>query len=544
QTIVAVKQHWMGDRASLKAHGQAITDHIGQVASAASGEPGQAELTRTYEVLVRMCDLEHGGFGSAPKFPTPHTFTYLLQHAFRAGKDSAREMAAHSLRAIARGGIHDHVGGGFHRYSTDYEWRLPHFEKMLYDQAQLARAYLEAYQATGDEGLADAARDIFGYVLRDMRDKGGAFYSAEDADSEGEEGKFYVWTLDELKAVLGEKDGARIADVFDSSADGNFHDEATRSKTGANVLHMTKHIARDEYIALRPLLDKLLAHRAKRVRPGLDDKIITSWNGLMIGALALGARVLGERQYVEAAREAAAYIWERHRDKDGALLRASRNGRAQTAAFLDDYAFLADGLLELYQATFEPEHLQRALELTEQMRASFLDRDKGAFFFSAQGQSDLILRQKLFHDGALPAGNSVAARVLLRLAALTGRDEYTDEARGVFRAAMGDMAGYSPAGFTALMAAVDWQVNGMREVVIAVPGDVDASPWLKAINQRYLPDTFVIVRGALSVKSLSAILSFTHEQKPVDGRITAYVCKNRACAARVTDVQAMIRLLS
>ncbi|HJX13904.1 MAG TPA: thioredoxin domain-containing protein, partial [Dehalococcoidales bacterium] len=357
------------------------------VALPPGAELGEDVLHRAWEELAPRFDTRYGGFGTAPKFPSPHNLTFLLRYGKRTGREEARDMVERTLRAMRRGGIHDHIGFGFHRYATDPTWLVPHFEKMLYDQALLATAYLEAYQATGREEYARTAREIFTYVRRDMTAPEGAFYTAEDADSEGVEGKFYVWTSAEIKQILAPGEADLFTRVFNIREEGNFADGAESGRTGHNIPHLTRpleEISAELQIPLSKLEQKLEAirrklftHREQRVRPHRDDKILTDWNGLMIAALALGARALGEPEYAAAARQAADFILNNLVGPDGRLLHRYRDGEAAIPAHLDDYAFLVHGLVELYEATFEVGYLERALALNRQLLEHFWDGGNG-----------------------------------------------------------------------------------------------------------------------------------------------------------------------
>jgi uncharacterized protein YyaL (SSP411 family) len=372
---------WQTRRQEILESAGKLTAHIAEAAKLSNAKPQKPLSAELLALGVEQCaarfDSTHGGFGPAPKFPRSHALSSLLGAWARGGDPSALNMVEVTLDHMARGGMYDHLGGGFHRYSTDDRWLTPHFEKMLYDQALLARAYLEAYQATGKDEYAAVARDIFRYVLRDMTSPEGGFYSAEDADSEGEEGKFYVWTREEIREVLGVEDGDLLASIYDVSESGNFED-------GRSILNLPRSladVAAERGIEpaglegrIEPLKARLLEARGTRIRPHLDDKILTDWNGLMIGALAQGARILGELAWRQAAERAASFVLEKLRRADGRLLKRYRDGEAAIPGYLDDHAFLAWGLLDLYAATFNPTHLERAREIAH---AAALPRRRG-----------------------------------------------------------------------------------------------------------------------------------------------------------------------
>jgi uncharacterized protein len=409
--------------------------------------PGREVVENALNAMTNSFDRDRGGFGGAPKFP-PHGSLRLLLEEYRRDKDpELLEMATVTLDEMARGGIRDHLGGGFHRYSTDDRWFAPHFEKMLYDNAQLIRAYTDGYLLTGQEEFREAAIETCEWVLREMRDKGGGFYSALDADSEGEEGKFYIWERDEIIEVLGDEEGELFCRVYGVIPDGNWRDPTSASELKTNILFLPRPINEaygTEGIKMDDLRDrlassrkKLLARRGDRIRPHIDDKIMTDWNGLMIGSLAYAGKALNEPRYLEAAGNAASFILTNLR-REGRLLHTYRNGSARIPGYLDDYANLSDGLLDLYQATGKKEWLNQARDLTDEMMKLFQDDKAGGFFFvSADGvEGDpaiSLFRSKDPYDRAVPSGNGVAARVLLRLGEITGNKTYREEAGDLLR---------------------------------------------------------------------------------------------------------------
>ncbi|MHC5021830.1 MAG: thioredoxin domain-containing protein, partial [Planctomycetota bacterium] len=439
---------------------EAIDEDADRIVEAVFGEIARAgadtaldrgPLASVAAVLTRVHDREWGGFGGPPKFPTPHNLVLLLQLYAGNGDPDLLRAAEHTLDRMAAGGIRDHVGGGFARYSTDREWLVPHFEKMLYDQAGLLRAYLAAHQVTGHARHAAVARDIVRYLFRDLRDDAGPFHSAEDADSEGEEGKFYVWTIAELRAHLGAERGDRFGRIYGCRAEGNWAEESTRHRNGTNILHLPAAIAdaaKAESLDAAELAaqlqadrDTLLAVRAKRIRPLLDDKILTAWNGLAIGALAYGGRALDEPAWTAAAAEAADYLLAKHRRDDGRLLRSSRHGTVKpTLGYLDDYAFLADACLELYTTTGDVRWLTEARTLCTALLDLFGpggagSTQRGLLYFTGHDAEALITRSVEVYDGAMPSGNSVAARVLLRLGRLLFDQELENAGAAILREA-------------------------------------------------------------------------------------------------------------
>jgi uncharacterized protein YyaL (SSP411 family) len=447
---------------------------------------------------------------------------------------------------MARGGMYDHVGGGFHRYSVDAEWLVPHFEKMLYDQAILARTYLEAYQATGDADYARTAREIFDYVLRDMTSPEGGIYSAEDADSEGEEGLFYVWTPGEVKAVLGDAAGDRFCAFYGVTEAGNF-------EGGKSILHIESPLevfaerTGADAEALAGFLDEgrraLFAAREKRVHPFKDDKVLTAWNGLMISALSFGAQVLDEPRYGAAAERAADFVLKTL-GRDGRLLRRYREGEAGLRGYVDDYAFLVMGLIDLYETNFEPRYLREALRLNATMLELFWDEGGGGLFFTSDDGEPLVVRQKEIYDGAVPSGNSVAALNLLRLGQLT-MDESLKERGRALMAAFGGQVARFPTGYPQMLIALDFAVGPGNEIVIAGdPGAEGTLKMVRAVRRPFLPNKVVALHPlGDEAAAILDLVPFLRYQKVIDGRPTAYVCVNYACKLPTTSVEELEGLL-
>lgn len=435
ELIPQVSQAWKDRRGEISRSAAQILELLKREEQRLS--PGRqlkaALANEAYEDLMSRYDETWGGFGPPPKFPMPHQLVFLLRYGQAKGKDRAVAMAAETLRLMRAGGICDHLGYGFHRYSTDRQWLLPHFEKMLYDQALLCLAYTEAFQITGEAVFGRTAREIITYVLRDMTAPEGGFYCAEDADSEGKEGKFYLWTEEEIINILGEN-AELFIEAYGLEKEGNFIEEATGKRTGENILHRLEATARiaslrgigesDLEDKLAKARERLFVARERRVHPGKDDKILTDWNGLMIAALARGAAVFEEPAYFEAARRAYLFIEKNLRDSDGRLRHRWRDGEAQARAFADDYAFLVWGLLECYDYSGEPSFLAAARSLQEILDRRFWDEKQGGYFMSADDQADIPVRPKESFDGAIPSGNSVAFSNLIRLHRLTGEEAY------------------------------------------------------------------------------------------------------------------------
>ena len=511
----------------------------------------ESTLKRAYEQLASRYDPEYGGFGNRPKFPTPHNFLFLLRYAQRADNPQAVNMVLNTLTHMSRGGIFDHVGFGFHRYSTDAQWLVPHFEKMLYDQALLAMAYTEAYQLTKNKNSKLTAERIFNYVLRDMTSPEGGFYSAEDADSEGEEGKFYLWTENDIVKILGKDDGELISKTYNTKSDGNFFDEVTGKKPGTNILHLNKdlnqttkelNIPEDELNRrLEKSRHKLFKVRKKRIHPFKDDKIITDWNGLMIAALAKGGRVFGDETYTAAAARCADFINE-NLYKNSRLLHRYRNGESGILANIDDYAFLIWGLIELYESTFDLKHLNQAIELTGQMITLFWDGDNLGFYFTPRDGEKLLVRQKEIYDGAVPSGNSIAMYNLLRLSRLTSNSEY-EKLSSELASAFSSTLNNSPISHTMFMVALDFAVGPSYEIVIS--GDKhskDTKSMIKKLRENYVPNKVVVLREQNSA-DIEKIAPYTKSQRLINNKATAYVCENFVCKLPTNDPDKMLEFM-
>lgn len=556
ELIPRIKDVWETRHDEVVESAGKILEALGSLEKAPPGENLQSTiLHRTYSELTKRFDATYGGFNTEPKFPTPHNIYFLLRYWKRTGDQRALQMAEKTLHEMRRGGIYDHIGFGFHRYSTDKEWLVPHFEKMLYDQALLALAYLEIFQATGKESYGDTAKEIFTYVLRDMTSPEGGFYSAEDADSEGTEGKFYIWTKDEIYNVLDTKDADLMARVFNIQKDGNYKDESAGKQAGTNILHIKEDMpfmASQLNISILELQDrigslreKLFNARKKRIHPHKDDKILTDWNGLMITALARGAQVFGEPSYQRAAENAARFILTALRQSDGRLLHRYRDGEAGITANVDDYAFLIWGLIELYEATFHSGYFQAALELNDYMLNHFWDERNGGLFFTPDNGENLIIRKKDVNDGAIPSGNSVAMLNLLRLALLTGNTALEEKAIQIEKA-FANVLNQLPSAYTQFIAAVDFREGPVYRIIIA--GDTDAEDtkaMLRAIRGSFIPNKAVLIRPInASSHRIDGIMDFTKEYHTINSQATAYICHDQTCKAPTTNIAEMLALLA
>jgi uncharacterized protein YyaL (SSP411 family) len=541
---------WTRDREKVLSAGQDIARHVKQ-AFAAQGRPGDADegfVRRMYEQLRSQYDAEYGGFGDAPKFPTPHQLIFLLRYGHLRGEAEATEMASNTLERMYRGGLYDHVGFGFARYSTDRRWLVPHFEKMLYDNALLALAYTEAYQATGRPLFAAVARDVLTYLLRDMWDREGAFHAAEDADSEGQEGKYYLWTVDEVRAVLGDELGDRYCRCFDITPAGNFEGRSIPNLVERTMEAFARQegLDPDEWRAqVREAHERLRSARERRVRPHRDDKILTAWNALAAAALARAGRVLAEPAWVEAAEQVYGFVHRHLIRPDGRLLARYRDGDAAHLAYADDYAFWVWAALELYEATFRMDYLNGALRLQQDMQRLFWDEARGGYYFYGSDGEVLLARPKEMYDGAIPSANSVAAWNLLKLARITGQPEWTSLAERQLSACAGE-AGRHPAGYTQFGIAVLMALGPSREIVLAGPPEDEEAARMRAVLQRtYLPNAILLAHdGAEGQRRLADIVPFVASQGLVNGRPAAYVCEQYACQQPVFDAGALARSLS
>ncbi len=516
-----------------------------QTLQAAPQSAGTANLTvdtlrKGYEQLKQSFDGTNGGFGGAPKFPQAHMLQFLLRYWQRTGETYARRMATETLEHMGQGGIYDHIGGGFHRYSTDAQWRVPHFEKMLYDQAINARAYVEAYRATSNEWFALIARDTFAYVLRDLSAPDGGFYTAEDADSDGEEGRFYLWTRDELIAALGTQRGPLLADYSGITEAGGRAPLTIPIPLGA----FAKQRGIDPKTLAQTVNEShavLLAARNRRTRPPRDEKIITAWNGLMIGSLAYGAATLGDPHYAAAAARAADFVLT-HLQRDGRLLRTYRNGAFPTPGYLDDYAFFILGLSDLYAATFDSRWLREADRLGKDMLRLFAD-PAGVLRYRAADHEPLIADTNDTGDTALPSPQSVAALVLLRLGRLTMNDTFESRGRALLAANSEDLA-KSPTAHTQMLMALDFALGPSKEIVVAGAADAAGTKALLAtVRRHYLPRSVVALHPP-NDGAIEALVPFVKSQMMLNDKPTAYVCENYVCKLPTTDAATLEKLLA
>jgi len=545
---------WSEEREKLLSSGDELTAFvIRESLDFSAGELSGEVLEDAYQRLKQNFDSESGGFGQAPKFPTPHQLTFLLRYYTVNGEKKALEMVEKTLEQMYKGGIFDHIGCGFSRYSTDRKWLVPHFEKMLYDNALLAISYLETYQITKKGLYGEIAEKIFTYVLREMTSPEGAFYSAEDADSEDVEGKFYVWTPEQIKDVLGKELGERFCQTYDITKQGNFegsnipnllnsrHDDNSGNKDSGND-NLEK--IEQEFKEARA---KLYQERNKRVHLFKDDKILTAWNGLMIAALAMGARILEKDQarYLLVAEKALDFILKKLTDSKGRLLARYRHGEAAHWAYLDDYAFLIWALLELYQSTYKPEYLLKAITLNKEILSLFWDEEQNCLYMTSKDSKDLLIRPKVIYDGALPAGNSVTLLNLLKLADLTGDYELGNKAHRLFYAC-GEEIKANPSGYTYFLQAFLYAQTAASTVVVVEGEDndnedtepkKDTSEMLALLQKNFLPHTVSLYLSKEN-QELNQKVPFLAAYQAIKGKATAYICQNKQCQAPLQGVTA------
>jgi len=548
-----VAEIWQNDRQKLLNNAEQITAMLAGIdETRPSATLTRDTLNKARNLLAESYDSEYGGFGQAPKFPSPHKLTFLLRRYHYEADAQALAMVERTLTQMRYGGIYDHIGFGFHRYSTDAQWLVPHFEKMLYDQALLAIAYTEAYQATGKPFYARTVREIFAYILRDMTSTEGGFYSAEDADSEGVEGKFYLWTTVEIKNIFGQEAYAVLKKTYNLEKDGNFQSQEADQTQGSNILHLensTTELAAELGISEKKLLQdlrenrrKLFSTREKRVHPFKDDKILTDWNGLMVAALAKAGQALEDGQYISTAEKAAEFILLKLQDKNGRLMKRYRQGKAGLPAYLDDYAFVVWGLLELYESTYKTRYLGEALRLNNQMMTHYWDDKNGGLFMTADDSEKLLIRDKQIYDGAIPSGNSVAALNLLRLGHITGKTDFLKKAESITKAFSGLIEKYPP-GHAYFMMVLEYALNPSYEVVVAGKiGARDTGAMLKALRRPFVPGKIVVFLPAdrTAAAEIIQLSPYTEFMVPIDGKATAYVCTNFVCQLPTTDVSQML----
>ncbi len=552
--LEAIASAWKTRREELESSAGEMLAHLGHDEEAAPASPGSPRigprdapriLAAAVSAIERQYDPVEGGFGGAPKFPPAMRLELLLRDFRRtaAGRSETREMVERTLRKMAAGGLYDQVGGGFHRYSVDAHWLVPHFEKMLYDNAMLARLYVLAHRAFGSPEYAAVARGTLDYLLREMTPEGGGFYAAQDADSGGVEGTFYVWNPDSLERAIGREAAPIVAARFGITPQGNFEERETVLSVVKSVPELAAEFGKPEAEIASLLAEaraKMYAARAARVAPATDDKLLTDWSALAISAFALASRVLAEPRYEEAARRAADRIL-RNCVRDGRLLHREKSGSAAIPGFATDYAYGIEALLDLYEATFEPRYFREALSLQEVLDGDFAD-PRGGYFLSAEAHDGLIVRPRESYDGATPSSNSVAASNLLRLAAFTGDERYEKRADAIFEA-FGELLERAAPAFPRLLCALDFRASGPREVVLAgEPGRPDFEALRRTVFES--PGLNRVVAHVETAAAVPELAPLTRARTTRDGRAAAYVCERFACQAPVTEPEALAALLS
>lgn len=533
--LLGVRKAWTTKKEELLHSSDQITHLISQREEPQEEGLGKDIIRTAFLQYKSEFDSSYGGFGNAPKFPTPHNLFFLLRYWYTTKENSALEMVEKTLESMSCGGIYDHIGYGFSRYSTDRIWLVPHFEKMLYDNALLAIAYLETYQITRKPKYAEVAEQIFTYILRDMTSLEGGFYSAEDADSEGKEGEFYIWTTEEIKDILGEQKGEKFCGYFDITQEGNFE--------GKNIPNrITTTIPEEDYDFVCKCREMLFDVRNKRIHPQKDNKILTSWNGLMIAAMAIGGKILDNREYIRRAELAVDFIFKELIRKDRRLLARYCDGEAAILGYSEDYSFLIWGLLELYEATYKPEYLQKAIELNTDLMKYFWDKEKGGLFVYGDDGESLIVRLKEIYDGAIPSSNAVSALNLVRLARLTGSSELEEKAHQILKTFGNSIRNYPKGHAFGLITLLAFHSKGKEIMIVSDKGNQECQEMIQIVWKEFSPFSTSVVYTK-DTKNMEDIVPFIKEYHPIEGKATAYVCENFSCQAPVTDCDLLKKML-
>ena len=547
ELLPAISDAWVNKKDELIQSANQIKKYLIDSNNKELGDQlNQSILTNTNSQFINRYDKTHGGFGTKPKFPSPHNLIYLLRYHNMSGDKTSLLMVEKTLQEMRLGGIFDHVGFGFHRYSTDTEWILPHFEKMLYDQAMLTLAYTEAYQITNNQLYKDTAEEILYYVQRNMTDKRGGFYSAEDADSEGEEGLFYLWTIDEIKNILSNEESELLINTYGLNKEGNYDDEATGNRTEKNILYLKEPINNIELKnRLNQIIKKLYQARKKRIHPLKDDKILTDWNGLMIAAYAKAGDVFNSDDYIQQAEKSAQFILNNLTDNNGRLLKRYRDGNAGVDAHLDDYAFFIWGLLELYEATFNATYLAEAIQLSNIMVDEFWDVTNGGFFLGSENSEKLIVRAKTGYDGAMPSGNSVAAMNCSKLNRITGETKWAEISDKIFITFSNEIQ-QTPSGYASMVNAFLFNTDNPKEIVIVGSGkDSDTISAIEKIKSEYVPNKVIIFKDTDDeLNKLSPLAKWTVTQETIDEKTTYYICQDFACKIPTTDLDLALKFIN
>ncbi len=552
--IPKIVQLWNDDRSNIMDVTKRVMEALKTPKSSSKQKLDISTLDDAFNGFEQRYDKIRGGFGSAPKFPSPHNLLFLMRYWNRTRNENALNMVEKTLQQMRLGGMYDQIGFGFHRYSTDANWLLPHFEKMLYDQAMLMMAYTEAYQITKKEEYKKAVDEIVRYLKRNLLGPEGGFYSAEDADSEGEEGKFYVWTLSEIKDCLDENEAELFIEFFNILEEGNFLEESSGHRTGQNIPYHTQTLG--EYAKakgieereLDTLLEqarvKLLELRSTRIRPHLDDKILTDWNSLMITSLAKAARVFESEEYLKLAEAALDFINKNMHDQNGVLLHRYREGEATIQAFLDDYSFLIWGLIELYETTFKVHYIQQAMQYIQTILAEFWDPMEGGFYFTGTHSEKILSRQMEAYDGAIPSGISVSMYNLVRIGRMLGSIEHEEKAMKIGER-FSDMLTNTGTGFSMMLIALDYALGPTQEIVIAGEmEDQQTIRMLELLSSEFIPLATILLRDTEKQKGLlSKLAPYTRFHEQIRKKTTAYVCVEKNCKLPTTEIGQVRELL-
>jgi len=553
ELLPKIENVWQNERDKINENAAQIASKLQSVSYfQGGGTVDKSIFAKGFNSLSSIFDNKNGGFGKAPKFPTSQNLLFLLRYWHSTKDAKALQMVEKTLTQMRNGGIFDQIGFGFHRYSTDNHWLLPHFEKMLYDQAMLALAYTETYQATGNELYKETAEQIFTYVLRDLTSDEGGFYSAEDADSDGEEGKFYVWSIDEINRLLNKEDAKFFIDIYNFRKNGNFTEQTKRISTETNIPHLTLSILQiakkygatvtDIKSRIERIRKTLFVAREKRIHPFKDDKILTDWNGLMIAALSKAGRVFDNVEYTKAAEKAADFIL-RNLSSGKRLLHRYRKGDAVIKGNLDDYSFFTFGLLELYETTFKPEYLRKAMQYTEIMRIHFGDNKDGGFYFTPDDGEKLLVRTKEIYDAAIPSGNSLAFYDLVKLGRITADTKYEELSSKLIKTFSANIE-QNPTGVSFLLTGLQFELGKSFEIVIV--GEKSSANYrqmLKTINSKYIPNKVLILIDAEKKEEITKLAPFTKSYTGMENKTIVYVCENYVCSLPVNNKENLMKLL-
>ena len=546
ELLPSISDAWKNKREDLLISAKKVNSFLMESNKKEIGEDlDQSVLENAYAQFVSKYDKINGGFSTQPKFPSAHNLIYLLRYHYMNGDTTSLMMVENTLQKMRLGGIFDQIGYGFHRYSTDKEWLVPHFEKMLYDQAMLTMAYTEAYQITQNQLYQNISEEILTYVDRDMTDKRGGFYSAEDADSEGEEGLFYLWTLQELQKITSKDDFSFLTDLYSLDSSGNFKDEATRQFTGKNIFHL-KNLINDKSKSkqIKEINNNLFNIRKKRIHPLKDNKILTDWNGLMIVAYAKAGIAFNNKSFINTAEKSTQFILNNLTDNNGRLIKRYRNGVSGLDAHLDDYAFMIWGLLELYEATFKPSYLSEAISLNRIMVDEFWS-DEGGFYLGSDKSEQLIVRSLTGYDGAIPSGNAIAAYNLLKLTRLTGEEKWAEMAQKLFKVFSNDIKN-TPIGYTSTLSAFMFELSKPKEIIVVGSGsNLETQAALTLLRSKYIPNKIMLFKDTDDkIQSLTPLAKWTSNHQMINNKTTYYICEDFSCKLPTNDIEIALKLIN